>query len=91
MSIRDIKELLKLIKNKKNNGLDLDSSICNDFEKNTKHKNYLFSEGIDFIYEFFNFESKTNTKILSKSISILNKSKNFNKFFTKFADRGLVN
>jgi len=90
MSIRDIKELLKLIKLKKENGLDLDSSICSSFEKKTKHKNYLFSSGIDLIYESFKLESKTNTNILSKSLNFINKNKNFNKIFTDFADNGIV-
>ena len=80
-----------LLANKKNNGLDLDSSICVDFEKNIKHKNYLFSQGIDFIYELFSLESKVNTNLISKSISILDKNKSFSKLFTKFADKGLIN
>tara|TARA_S200000501_G_scaffold365302_1_gene398586 strand:+ start:522 stop:1574 length:1053 start_codon:yes stop_codon:yes gene_type:complete len=89
MTIRDTKELLKMIKYKKSVGLDLDTSICLDFEKKIKHKNYLFSHGIDFIYEFFNFENKIDTNILSKSIYFLNKNKSINKFFTKFADTGI--
>ena len=90
MSIRDIIELSKLIKIKIDNGLDLDSSICSDFEKKTRHKNYLFSNGIDLIYEFFNTESKINTSILSQSIQMLNKNKNVSKLFTEFADRGII-
>jgi len=90
MTIRDIKEIYNLIRFKKDHGLDLDNSICLDFEKNTKNKNYLFSNGIDFIYEFFNFESKTNISSFSKSIKVLGKNKIVNKFFTKFANIGLV-
>ena len=89
MSIRDIKELLEMIKFKKSVGLDLDSSICLNFEKKLKHKNFLFSNGIDFIYEFFNFENKIDTNLLSKSIYLLNKNKDISKFFTKFADTGI--
>ncbi len=90
MSIRDIKELSKLIRFKMKLGLNLDSSICLDFEKKIKHKNYLFSKGIDFVYEIFNFESKINNPFLSLSINILGKNKNVNRFFTKIADRGIV-
>ena len=90
MTLRDIREIMKLINSRKENGLALDSSICIDFEKNLRHKNILFSSGIDFIYEFFNFESKTNNKILSKSIRSLGKNKIINNFFTKIADQGLV-
>ena len=89
MTIRDIKELLKIIKYKKSVGLDLDSSICLNFERKLKHKNYLFSNGIDFIYEFFNFENKIDTNILSKSLYFMNKNKGINKLFTKFADTGI--
>jgi len=89
MTIRDIKEVCKLIQSRKECGLDLDISICSDFEKNTKDKNYLFSNGIDLIYEFFNFESKINNNILSKSLKFLGKNKVINKFFIKFADTGI--
>ncbi len=90
MSIRDIKELLKLVKFKIAHGLELDSSICMSFEKNTKHKNYLFSNGIDLIYELFKLESSSNIDVLSKSIKLMNKNYNFNNFFTKFADKGFI-
>ena len=90
MSIRDIKELLKLIKFRKNHGLDLDKSICVDFEKNTKHKNYIFSNSIDFLYEFFNFESKNKSNLLSKVVQVLGKNNKTNKLFTKFADEGII-
>ena len=89
MTIRDIKELLKIIKYKKSIGLDLDSSVCLNFERKLKHKNYLFSNGIDFIYEFFNFENKIDTNILSKSLYFVNKNKGINKLFTKLADTGI--
>ena len=90
MTIRDIKELHKLIEFKKEHGLDLDTSICSDFEKNTKNKNFLFSSGIDFIYEFFNLERKLNNNTLSKSIKLLGKNKSVSNFFTKFADNGII-
>ncbi len=90
MSIRDIQILLKLIKIKLSQGLELDSSICKDFEKKMKHKNYLFSTGIDFVYEFFNFESKLNNSILSSSVKFLGKNKHANRFFTKLANDGIV-
>jgi 2-octaprenyl-6-methoxyphenol hydroxylase len=89
MTIRDIKEILKLIKFKKEHGLDLDKSICKDFERNTKSKNYLFANSIDFIYEFFNFENKIRNNILSKSVRFLGKNKMINKFFTNLADAGI--
>ena len=62
------------IKTKIENGLNLDKSICFDFEKNTKAYNYLFSSGIDLIYEFFNIESRANNNTLSKSIKLKSQS-----------------
>ncbi len=90
MSIRDIKLLTDLIKFRIDHGLDLDSSICKDFEKKIKHKNYLFSTGIDLVYEFFNFESKLDNSFLSKSVQLFGKNKYTNKFFTRLADNGIV-
>ena len=55
MSLRDIKLLSDLIDEKINLGLDLDRSLCLKFQKNSKDKNYLFSTGIDWIYDLFNF------------------------------------
>ena len=89
MSLRDIKLLSELIDKKINLGLDLDSSICQEFQKNTQDKNYLFSVGIDCIYELFNFESKFEFNLLGKSINIIGKNKIINSLFKKFADNGL--
>ncbi len=90
MSIRDIKLLIDLIKFRLSHGLDLDNSICKDFEIKAKHKNYLFSSGIDFVYEFFNLESKMNNSILSKSVKFFGKNKFANKLFTKLGDKGIL-
>tara|TARA_Y100000591_G_scaffold327012_1_gene350691 strand:+ start:34 stop:1107 length:1074 start_codon:yes stop_codon:yes gene_type:complete len=90
MSLRDIKELTKLINERIKNGLDINYSICHDFEKNVKHKNYIFSNGIDFIYEVFNIENKLNNNIFSRSIRFVGKNKFTNNIFTKFADNGMI-
>ena len=70
-------------------GLDIDNSICHEFEKNIKDKNYIFSTGIDWIYELFNFENKIKSKLVSKSINIFGKNKYINSFLKRFADIGL--
>ena len=90
MSLRDIKDILELIKFRKNLGLPLDNSIFFDFEKKIKHKNYIFSNSIDFIYEYFNFENKLNNTFLSKSVQLLGRNKLFNNTFKKIADQGLI-
>ena len=91
MSLRDIKLLSDLIDKKISLGLDLNNSIYSEFQKKSRDKNYIFSSGIDWIYELFHLESKINSKLLSKSISFIGKNKTVNSFFKKFADDGLRN
>ena len=38
--------------------MQLGFTIFEEFEKKTKHMNFIFSNGVDFIYEFFNFDRK---------------------------------
>ena len=90
MTVRDIKEIVRLIKFKIDHGLDLDNSICIDFEKKTRHKNYIFSNGVDFVYEYFNLENKVSNSFLSKTVKQFGKNKLVNEYFKKFADNGIV-
>ena len=90
MSLRDTREILNLIMLKKENGLDLDYSICIDFEKKTRHKNLIFSNSIDFIYEYFNFENKVKKNFLSKAVKYLGKNNKINKILTNVADNGFM-
>ena len=89
MTIRDLKILFNIIKNKLDLGLSLDSSINVEFEKKAKHKNFIFLNGVDLIHEFFNFERKIKSNFLSKSVQKINKYSLINKVFTKIADRGI--
>ena len=90
MTIRDISTLLNIIKNKCSLGLPIDSSINKEFEDSTKHKNFIFSNGVDLVHEFFNFERKINTDVLSKSVKIIAKNPYINKMLINFADKGIV-
>ncbi len=90
MTVRDVKILIKIINNRIDLGLPLDSSVNNEFEKKTKHKNFLFSNGIDLIYEYFNFEKNLNNNILSKTANLIAKNSYINKMFTKIADQGIL-
>ena len=80
----------EIVKSRVKLGLPLDSSINYEFEKKLKHKNFIFSHGIDFIYELFNFERRTKNTLLSKSIQKLGKNSSINKMFTKIADTGIL-
>ncbi len=90
MTVRDVKVILELIKKRIDLGLSVDKSINREFEKILKHKNYIFSNGIDIIHGFFNFERKLQNNILSKSVKLISKNPSINKFFTKIADRGII-
>ena len=89
MTVRDIKILFNTIKNKLDLGLSLDSSINSEFENMTKHKNLIFSNGINLIHEFFNFERKMKSNFLSKSVQKINNYQLINKAFAKIADKGI--
>ena len=89
MTIRDIKDFSKIIQNRIDLGIQLDQSIFEEFEKKTKHTNFIFSNGIDFIYEIFNLDKNIKNENLSKILKLFGKNKTLNDFFIKFADRGL--
>ena len=90
MTLRDIKIFSEIIQKKLNLGLPLDLTVNEEFEKKTKHINYVFSSGIDFIYQYFNFERKTKSKVFSKTVKFLGKNLNLNKKFIKIADKGFL-
>ena len=90
MTIRDIKLFSALIDSKLDFGLPLDSSILKEFENNTKHLNYIFSSGINFIHEFFRIDNNFENKLSTKFIKKLGKNNYFNKITTRFADQGLI-
>ena len=89
MSLRDIKLLSDLIDEKINLGLDLDTSICEEFQKKSRSKNFIFLSGIDWIYELFNLEGKINFNLLNDSINLVGNNKIVNKFLKSFADSGI--
>ena len=89
MTIRDIKILLEIILNKIDLGLPINGFVNQEFQKNTKHRNFIFSNGIDLIYEFFNYQGKIKNDFFVNSLKFLG-SKNFiNNMLKKIADSGL--
>jgi len=90
MTIRDIKILIEIIKNRLDLGLQLDSSINLEFQNNLRHKNLIFSKGIDLIHEFFNIERKMKNSSLSKSVKLISKYPTINNMFAKIADKGVL-
>ena len=89
MTIRDIIKLNDIIDKKIEIGLDIDKQIFKEFENKSKSQNFVFSYGIDFIYEFFRFNKNYVPKGISESIfSFVNKNKIIKDISMKLADRG---
>ena len=89
MSIRDIKKLLEIINNKIELGLPLDKNVCIEFENETKSQNFIFSEGIDFVYESFNSNNKLKSNFIDRTVKLIGKNKSVNRYLVKIADAGL--
>ena len=89
MILRDINILSKIIQDRIDLGLQIDNSIYQIFENKTKHFNFIFSSGNDFIYEFFKFDNKYKNNYLNQLVKFLGKNKLFNKIASKYADQGL--
>ena len=90
MTIRDIKILLEIIKTRLDVGLSIDSSVNSEFQKKLRHKNFIFSNSIDLIHEFFNIERKMKNGFLSKSVRLISNYPVINRMFAKIADRGIL-
>ena len=89
MIIRDIKNLSKIIQNKIELGIQLDSIILEEFERKTKNSNFIFSNGIDFIYEIFNNDKKNKNQNLNKALRILGRNEKLMNSIIRYADSGL--
>ena len=90
MTIRDIKILLDLIKYREDLGLKIDQSIYQDFEKKTKHLNFLFSSGNDIIYEIFNHNNNYLKIYSEKLFKYINKNQRLKNLAIKYANTGLA-
>ena len=64
--------------------------VDDEFEKIVKHRNLIFSNGIDFVHKFFNVERKVKNNILSKSVQLFGNNYLIKKVFTKIADKGIL-
>ena len=70
--------------------MPLYTSVNLEFQKKIKHKNFIFSNGIDLIHEFFNIERKTKSNFLSKSVKFVCDQPSINRMFAKIADKGIL-
>ena len=89
MNIRDIKYLSNEIDKKISLGLLVDEIVLKEFENRRKSYNTVFAGAIDFIYEFFQLESKAPKFLSVKLFNILNNSKLLSKYSSVIADKGI--
>ena len=89
MTIRDLRILTKIIEDKIELRIQLDSSRLDGFDKKTKGRNFVFSKAIDLIHEYFNLDKKVQNKSFSKILKSMGKNKNLNNYFIKLADAGI--
>jgi 2-octaprenyl-6-methoxyphenol hydroxylase len=89
MTIRDINVISTIIQNRIDLGIQLDSTILEEFEKKTKHINFIFSSGVDSIFEIFDLDKKNKNQNFNKILKFVAKNKILNRIFIKYADRGL--
>ncbi len=88
MILRDVQMLSELIDSRLELGLTLDKSLLKDFQSKTKHLNFIFSLGIDFIHEFFKFENNYGNNYSRELFKFVGHNKTFTKYVKKFADEG---
>ena len=88
MTIRDIEAFSNIIQDKIDLGLQLDQNVLEEFENKTKHKNFIFSNSIDFIYEFFNFNKKNKSRNLNNLLRYIGENKKLNNMLIKYANFG---
>ena len=89
MTIRDIRVLSKIIQNKIDLGLQLDSIVLDEFQKKNRHINSIFLNGVDIVYEVFSLDKNTNNNNFLKALKEFGKNKFFTDTFIKIADKGL--
>ena len=88
-TIRDIKYLSKEIDQKISLGLLVDNTILEEFENSRKSNNAVFAGTIDFIYEFFQVESRAPKFLSKKLFTLLNNSKLLSRYSSIIADKGI--
>ena len=82
MTLRDINNLLNIIDENLKLGINSGDLIAKTFEKKTKHLNFIYGTGIDFIGSFFKIDNKLNNYLSDPIFRILKKNRSLNKYAT---------
>ena len=89
MTLRDLELFSNIIDNKLNYGLEVDKSTLLEFRDKTKHLNYIFGVGINFINEFFKLDNKLDGKLSDNFFSYIDKNDFFKRSSISVANKGL--
>jgi 2-octaprenyl-6-methoxyphenol hydroxylase len=90
MVLRDLACLEKILKNKKNLGLDIGSiDTLSEFSQQTKQANFAFSIGVDLLKNSFSINNKYFKSFRNSFIKTLNKSSFAKNILLDIADKGL--
>ena len=89
MTLRDLKLISSIIDNKLECGLEIDKSTLIEFRDKSKHINYIFGVGINFINEFFKLDSEFDGKLSDNIFSLLDKSEFFKRNSISIANKGI--
>ena len=82
MTLRDLANLEKILKNKISLGLDIgNTDVLSEFSQKTKPRNLIYLLGINFIKSFFSVEEKNFKHLRNKIIANLNKNNIAKDFF----------
>jgi len=89
MTLRDLKLISSIIDKKLECGLAIDKSTLIEFRDKSKHINYIFGVGINFINEFFKLDSEFDGKLSDNIFNLLDKSEFFKRNSISIANKGI--
>ena len=89
MTIRDLKSLDKILKEKINLGIDIGSyDILSEYSKEIKSRNFAFSLGLDFLKTSFSIKNQYFKNIRNNTIKKINSSSFIKNIFFNIANKG---
>ena len=90
MTLRDLKNLQKVLKERVNLGLDVGTEdVLHKFTKLVKSKNFVYSLGIDFLRNIFMVKNKNFRYFRNKVIGEINKKNIYKSKFFDIANKGI--
>ena len=80
MTIRDVNILSKIIDDSISLGINNGETIAQSFEEKTKHINFIYGTGIDFIGSFFKLDNKLDNYLSDPLFKLFKKNNYLNKY-----------